>query len=74
MAKKWVCLPNFAIGSAYAPSTNYSHFAKHLTIERAVNKILYEERCIKAEQTYFELLYINAFSSPVKVSKIVFPG
>ena len=38
-----------------------------------VNQIPYEERCIE-EQIHFELLYVSAFSSTVKVSKIVFPG
>ena len=33
--------------------------------------MLYKERCIK-EQIYFELLYVSAFSSLVKVSKTVF--
>ena len=36
-----------------------------------VSEILYEERCIK-KQIYLKLLYVSAFSSPVKVSKIVF--
>ena len=36
-----------------------------------VSEILYEERCIK-EQIYFKLLYVSAFSSTVKVSKLVF--
>ena len=70
LAYNWVCLPNFAIESAYAPSTNHSQ-----KIERAnerVNQIIYEERCIKV-QIYFELLYVSAFSSLVKVSKTVFP-
>ena len=35
-----------------------------------MNQILYEERCIK-EQIYFELLYVSAFSSLVKVSKTI---
>ena len=64
LAYNWVCLRNFAIESAYAQFTNHSQ-----KIERAnerVNQILNEERCIK-EHTYFELLYVSAFSSLVKV-------
>ena len=66
LAYNWVCLRNFALESAYAPSTNHSQ-----KIERAnerVNQIIYEERCNK-EQIYFELLYVSAFSSLV-----CFPG
>ena len=35
--------------------------------------MLYKERCIK-EHIYFELLYVSAFSSLVKVSKNSFSG
>ena len=51
----------------------FKPFAKNLTSERtSKSDTVYEERCIK-EQTYFELLYVSAFSSTVKVSKTVFP-
>ena len=50
----------------------YKPFAKNLTSERATKSDAIEERCIK-EQIYFELLYVSAFSSLIKVSKIVFP-
>ena len=67
MPYKWVCFRDFSAESAYKP------FAKSLTSEQASKSdIVYEERCIK-EQIYFELLYVSAFSSPVKVSEIVFP-
>ena len=70
LAYNWVCLRNFAIESAYAPSTNHSQKIKRAN-ER-VNQILYEERRIEG-QIYFELVYFSAFSSLVKVSKTVFP-
>ena len=60
-------LSNFAIESAYAPST-----VQTIRANERINQILYEERCIK-EQIYLELLYVSAFSSTVKVSKTVFP-
>ena len=64
---KWVCLHKFVIELAHTPSTNRSQKSN----ER-VNQILYEERFIK-EQIYFELLNVSAFSSPVRISKTVFP-
>ena len=60
LACKWVCLRTFVIELAYVPSTNHR------------KKFLDKERCIK-EQIYFELLYLVAFSSPVKFSMVVFP-
>ena len=66
---KWVCLRNFAIESAYAPSTVQTIRKK---FNERINQILYEERCIK-EQIYFEPLYVSAFSSLVKVYKTIFP-
>ena len=62
------CLRNFAIESAYAPSTVQTIRKK---INAQINQTLYEERCIKG-QIYLELLYVTAFSSLVKVSKTVF--
>ena len=50
----------------------YKPFAKIQRANERVNQILYEERCVK-EQIYFELLNVSAFSSPVRISKTVFP-
>ena len=44
----------------------YKPFAKNLTSERASKSDTIDERCIK-EQIYFELLYVSAFSSLIKV-------
>ena len=48
----------------------YLRFVKSLGNER-VPQIVDKERCIK-EQTFFELLVLAAFISPVNFSKIVF--
>ena len=63
--------------SWFSLDTNLSRLARCVGLSSAqakelVNQILCEEICIK-EQIYFELLYVSAFGSPVKVSKTVFP-
>jgi len=57
LAYKWVCLRNFVIELAYAPSTNHSYLKK---FKRANERI------------YFKLFMLVAFSSPVKFSKSAF--
>ena len=54
-ARRKVCLRNFAIESAKAPSTIHSQ--KNKRVNERVNQILYEEGCIK-EQIYFELFML----------------
>ena len=63
--------------SWFSLDTNLARLARCVGLSSAqakerVNPIRYEEICIK-EQIYFELLYVSAFGSPVKLSKTVSP-